>query len=184
MRNIKLFVLSFLLLTSAVAAGGDAPAVRPAVHEETSSIWDEVTRQLHDLESRFREHFGPGGERQGERPLISSMLSRRDELNLSSDQVQNLERLRSDYDREAIKNEANLRVAESDLAELLRSDSVELKKAEVKIREIERLRAELRIARIRAIEQGKGVLSQEQRERLRNMRTGNRYSQRPERERY
>jgi hypothetical protein len=184
MRNTKLFALSiFLLLASAVSAGTDAPALRSAVHEEASSIWDEITRQLHDLESRFREHFGPARETQGERPLISYMLSRRDELNLSSDQVRNLERLRSDYDREAIKNEADLRVAEMDLSDLLRADAVDLKKAETKVRDIERLRAELRIARIRAIEQGKGVLSQEQRDRLRNMLTGNRYSRRPERER-
>jgi len=180
MRNTKLFtLLSFLLLASAVAAGTDAPALRPAVHEEASSIWDEITHQFHDLGSRFREHFGPARETQGERPLISYMLSRRDELNLSSDQVRNLERLRSDYDREAIKNEADLRVAEMDLSDLLRADSVDLKKAETKVRDIERLRAELRIARIRAIEQGKGVLSQEQREKLRNLLAGNRYSRRP-----
>jgi Spy/CpxP family protein refolding chaperone len=181
MRSAKLFaLLSFLLLASAVAAGTDAPAQRPTVHEEASSIWDEITNQFHDLGSRFREHFGPARETQGERPIISYMLRRRDDLKLSSEQVRNLERLRSDYDREAIKNEADLRVAEMDLADLLRADSVDLNKAETKVRDIERLRAELRFGRIRAIEQGKQILSQEQREKLRAMLTGSYYSRRPE----
>ena len=185
MRNLKVVgLLIFSFFAAAAAQATDAPALRPALHEEASSLWDEITHQFHDLGNRFREHFGPAREAPGERPLISYILSRREELNLSSDQVRNLERLRSDYERDAIKNEADLRVAEVDLTELLRADSVDVKKAEAKIREIERLRAELRIARIRAIEQGKQVLSQEQRERLRNMLTGNRYSHRPEGEKY
>jgi Spy/CpxP family protein refolding chaperone len=185
MRNLKSVVLAICLLTAAAAAAGtDAPALRPAVHEETSSIWDEITHQFNDFGSRFREHFGPARESAGERPLISLMLSRRDELNLSSDQIKNLERIRSDYEREAIKNEADLRVAELDLADLLRADPVDLKKAETKIRDVERLRADLRFGRVRAIEQGKQVLSQEQRVKLRDMLTGNRYSRRPEGERY
>ncbi len=185
MRNIKFLALAvFLPLAAVAAAATDAPALRPAAHEETFSVWDEITHQFQDLGSRFREHFSPARQTAGERPLITYMLSRRDELNLTSDQARNLERLRSDYERDAIKNEADLRVAEMDLADLLRADSVDLKKAEAKVREIERLHAELRLGRIRAIEQGKQVLSQEQRERLRNMLSGNRYSRRPEGEKY
>jgi Spy/CpxP family protein refolding chaperone len=181
MRKLQFIGLSsFLLVAAAVAVATDAPLLRPVFHEEASSVWDEVTQQFHDLGSRFREHFGGFREARGERPLISYMLSRRDELNLSSDQVRNLERLRSDFERDAVKNEADLRVAEMDLSELLRSDPVDLKKAEAKIREIEKLRAELRLARVRAIEQGKQVLSQEQRVKLRDMLTGSRYSRRPE----
>jgi len=181
MQNVKFAGLSiFLLLAASSAAASDAPLLRPAFHEEATSVWDELTHQFHDLGSRFREHFGGFRESRGERPLISMILSRRDELNLSTDQVRTLERLRNDFERDAVKNEADLRVAEMDLAELLRSDSVDLKKAEAKIREIEKLRAELRLGRIRAIEQGKGVLSAEQRDRLRGMLAGSRYSRRPE----
>jgi Spy/CpxP family protein refolding chaperone len=181
MRRLQFIGLSsFLLVAAAVAVATDAPLLRPAFHEESTSVWDELTHQFHDLGSRFREHFGGFRESRGERPLISMMLGRRDELNLSADQVRTLERLRSDFERDAVKNESDLRVAEMDLAELLRSDSVDLKKAEGKIREIEKLRAELRLGRIRAIEQGKGVLTAEQRDRLRSMLSGSRYSRRPE----
>ncbi len=179
MRTLTLLAVAIFL--AAPAAAQDRRDVRPAVHEETSSVWDELTHEFRDWGSRFREHFGGPRERSGgERPLITYMLSRREELNLSPEQARSLERLRTDFEREAVKNEGDLRVAELDLQEILKGDSVDLKKAEAKIREIERLRAELRIGRIRAIEQGKAVLSQEQRERLRNMTTGSRYSRRPE----
>ena len=177
MRSAKYSLCCPFASGSAVAAGTDAPAQRPTVHEEASSIWDEITHQFHDLGNRFREHFGPARETQGERPIISYMLRRRDDLTLSSEQVRNLERLRSDYDREAIKNEADLRVAEMDLADLLRADSVDLNKAETKSA-ISSASRRVRFGRIRAIEQGKGVLSQEQREKLRAMLTGSHYSRR------
>ena len=181
MRNFKLVgLLAFSLLAAPVAAAPDTPAARRAVHEEVTSVWDEITHQFHDLRDRFREHFRGFRDGPGERPLISLILSHRDELNLSSDQARNLERLKNDFEREAVKNEGDLRVAELDLSEILKADSVDVKKAESKIREIERLRADLRLARIRAIEQAKAVLSQEQRDKLRAMLAGSRYSGRPE----
>ncbi|MBI2360514.1 MAG: periplasmic heavy metal sensor [Deltaproteobacteria bacterium] len=91
------------------------------------------------------------------------------------EQVRSLERLRADFERQAIKNEADLRVGEMDLSALLEAEPVDLKQIEAKVREIERLRADLRFARIRAIEQGKGQLSAEQRERLQSLLSGSRY---------
>jgi Spy/CpxP family protein refolding chaperone len=183
MRTFGILALLMFLAAPAVAAP-DRPATRPVFHEETSSVWDELSHRFQDMRDRFREHFGGFRDGAGERPLISMMLSRRDELNLSSEQVKNLERLRTDFEREAVKNEGDLRVAELDLSEILKADSVDVKRAEAKVREIERLRAELRIARIRAIEQAKTVLSQEQREKLRAMTTGSRYSRKPEGEKF
>lgn len=179
MRTFGILALLMFLIAPAVAAP-DRPAARPAFHEETSSVWDELTHRFRDMRDRFREHFGGSRDAPGERPLISLMLSHRDELNLSSEQVRNLERLRSDFEREAVKSEGDLRVAELDVSEILKADSVDVKKAEAKVREIERLRADLRIARIRAIEQAKAVLTPEQRDKLRTMTSGSRYSRRPE----
>ena len=175
-------LMFFLLFAMPVAAGSDSPPLKPAFHEEVTRVWDEFARELHDWRSRWREHFGGSREPRGERPLISWMLSHREDLNLSSEQVRNLERLRSDFERDAVKREADIRVAEMDLSALLEADAVDLKKAEAKVGEIERLRADLRLARIRAIEQGKGLLSQEQHDKLRNLLSGNRYSRRHDRE--
>ncbi|OGQ78870.1 MAG: hypothetical protein A3F90_09220 [Deltaproteobacteria bacterium RIFCSPLOWO2_12_FULL_60_19] len=182
MRSYSVVALLIFALLATPAAGSDAPAAQPVVHEEVSRVWDEITRQIQNWTNRWHERFGGLTESRGERPLITWMLSHRDDLNLSAEQVRNLERLRGDFERETIRREADLRVAEMDLSSLLESDSVDLKKAEVKVREIERLRADTRFARIRTIEQGKELLSQEQREKLRNMVAGTHYSRRHDRE--
>jgi Spy/CpxP family protein refolding chaperone len=77
-----------------------------------------------------------------------------------------LEGLRSDFEKQTIRNEADIRVAEIDLNNLLQAPTADMGKIEAKIREIERLRADLRIARIRAIDKGKALLSADQRKKL------------------
>jgi hypothetical protein len=106
------------------------------------------------------------GEPRDQRPLISFMLARREELELSRKQVQELEQLRHDYQREVIRSEADLRIAEIDLEKLLKDDPIDLDQVKAKLQEIERVRADDRFRRIRTIEQGKALLSPEQREKL------------------
>jgi len=81
-------------------------------------------------------------------------------------QVQVLEDLRDGYQREAIRYDAEVRVAEVDLKRLLKADAVDLEQVKGKLQEIEQLKTEIRLARIQAIEQGKMLLSPEQREKL------------------
>ena len=160
-----LFLALLALATPAAALEPTAPI--PAAHEELGRSLDELIGQLHDLGGRWREHFAPSPR--GERPLITLMLRYKDELGLSADQVQSLERLRADFQREAIRRDADLRIAQMDLTTLLERDPVDLGQVEAKLREIERLRGDLRLARIRAIEQGKSQLTAEQRAKLRTL---------------
>jgi Spy/CpxP family protein refolding chaperone len=53
-----------------------------------------------------------------------------------------------------------------DLQRLSKTDPVDLEQVNAKLQEIEHLKVELRLARIGAIEQGKALLSSEQREKL------------------
>jgi Spy/CpxP family protein refolding chaperone len=106
------------------------------------------------------------GERTAEKPLITIMLGHRDELGLSRQQVQDLETLRSGYERKTIRYQADIRIAEIDLQRLLKVDNVDLGQIKQKLQEIETLKTEMRLARIQAIEQGKSLLSSEQREKL------------------
>lgn len=176
-----------ILLAAPVFAGSDRPS-RPVFHEQVAASWDDLQREFEDLGNKLREHFGGnfpfgprGGESRGERPVIGYMLNHREELKLTPEQVKKLEDIRSDFERSARKNQDDLRAAEKSLDEMTRADSVDLKQAEAKVREVERLRADQRIARIRAVEHGKSVLSQEQRDRLRDMMGGgNRYTRRPD----
>jgi Spy/CpxP family protein refolding chaperone len=123
---------------------------------------------------QFGPHMGFGMARHGAmgRPLISLMLSHQDELGLSAAQIESLENLRSDFMRDAIRRGADLRIAQLDLATLLRPDAgdaakpVDMAKVESKIREIEKLRGDLRVARLRTLEAGKAQLSPEQHAKL------------------
>jgi len=65
--------------------------------------------------------------------------------------------------------DADLRVAEMDLSQLLSKEPADMTAVDAKIREIEKRRADLRVARVRAIESGRAVLSADQREKLRTL---------------
>jgi Spy/CpxP family protein refolding chaperone len=101
-----------------------------------------------------------------ERPVITLMLHHRYELSLSPQQVRDLEDLRDGYERDAIRHDAEIRIAEVDLQRLLKAATVDLEQVNGKLQEMEHLKTETRLARIRAIEQGKALLSPEQREKL------------------
>ncbi len=101
-----------------------------------------------------------------DRPLISLMLKNREELQLTPEQIQRLEALRSDFRKGAVKRSADLQAAELELKELLRGDAVDMAKVESQVKRIEALRGELRLARIKTIEEGKALLIPEQRKRL------------------
>src|SRR5262249_38325804 len=158
-------LLALILAVVAPAVAADPPTVGPRTPEDGERVFEELAEQLRALGRRWPGYLQESGPF-SERPIISIMLSQRQELGLTTAQVNELERLRVDFQREAIKRDAELRVAELDVATLLRGDPVDLGKVEAKIREIERTRADLRMARIRAIERGKGQLTQEQRAKL------------------
>jgi Spy/CpxP family protein refolding chaperone len=161
-RQIVGILTVLALALPAVAA--DAPTSAPAVAEPLGRAFDELIGQMYGLGERFRA-FSLGGAAP-EPPVITIMLEHRREMNLTPAQVQELERIRTAFQRDAIKLEADRRVAEIDLGSLLGSDPVDMVKAEGKIREIERVRADLRVSRLRAIERGKAQLTPEQRTKL------------------
>jgi Spy/CpxP family protein refolding chaperone len=101
-----------------------------------------------------------------ERPLITFMLEHRDDLALTPDQVRGLEQLRSDFQTHAKQTVTSLRSSRGELRQLLAADAVDMAQVEAKVRDIERFRGDLSIARLRAIEQGKSQLSTDQRTKL------------------
>jgi Spy/CpxP family protein refolding chaperone len=155
--------LAAVLALALPAAAGPA-TTPPATQDELGRVFDELAGQLQNLGERLIGQIFPGDP--AERPLVTIMLEHRSELGLTASQVQELERVRADFQREAIRLDADQRIAQMDLSALLRSDQVDMAKVESKIRELERLRADMRIGRIRAIERGKAQLTPEQRSRL------------------
>jgi Spy/CpxP family protein refolding chaperone len=90
------------------------------------------------------------------------MLDLKEPLGLSLQQVKTLRDLRTAFEKEAIQRGAEIRLGELELREALAQERVDLGKTEALIKKIAGLRAELRIARLRTIERGKGVLTPEQ----------------------
>jgi Spy/CpxP family protein refolding chaperone len=163
-------VLALILGLGAPVAAADAAGPGPGWQEEVNGALDELADQLRTLGQRASGILR-GSEAADGKPIISIMLSHRQDLDLTSAQVQELERLRAEFQRSAIKGDADQRVAEMDLEMLLKAEPVQLGKVEAKIREIERIRADLRLGRIRAIEQAKSQLTPDQRKRLAGLLT-------------
>jgi len=111
-----------------------------------------------------------------EAPWITIILRNRDRLQLTSEQAATLEKLRSDFEREAIRKQADLRIVELDLRRLLTGEPVDLAQVKTKLEEAARLNTDLRYARIETLEKGKAVLTAEQRDKLRALTSAPRSS--------
>ena len=107
--------------------------------------------------------------------LSGLALRHQKDLALSPAQVDSLRKLGTDAQRDAIKRQADRRLAELDLRTMMAPDPADpnkprdLARIETKVREIEKLRADGRLAQIRSLEQSRQVLTPEQREKLRTL---------------
>jgi mono/diheme cytochrome c family protein/Spy/CpxP family protein refolding chaperone len=97
-----------------------------------------------------------------ERPLISEMLALQGQLGLTPQQIERLQALRAAFEKESIRRSADIQAAEVDLSSLLEASQPDLAKIESQTKKISTLQAELRFARIKALEQGRAVLNQKQ----------------------
>ncbi len=168
---MKIYVSLGLLLTLVLVV---EPSKLPAADESNFSLEDRsvtpesIGRKMRELLDRLKENFSFEISAEDRAP-ISLMLRNRERLALTADQVKHLEQLRNDFAKESIRSEADLRIAELDLTSLLEAQPVDMPHVEAKIRDIERIRADLRIARVRSIEKGKAQLSAEQRRKLQEL---------------
>ena len=168
---MKIYVSLGLLLTLIlIAEPGKLPAADESnlSSEDRSLTPESIGRKLRELLDRLKENFAFEISAEDQAP-ISLMLRNRERLGLTAEQVKQLEQLRNDFAKESIRSEANLRIAELDLTSLLQAQPVDMPRVEAKIRDIERIRADLRIARVRSIEKGKAQLSAEQRRKLQEL---------------
>jgi Spy/CpxP family protein refolding chaperone len=150
-------------LTLPVAAA--PPDMAPAAHPQMGRSMDRSAMQGHRHFGGWQRHMRQGHSRHG-RSVIGVALRHRQELSLTPQQVYTLKNLGMDSRRAAIRAAADRRVAQLDLMSLWQTDPVDMGRVEAKVREIERLRADSRLAAIRTDEQAKAQLTPEQREKL------------------
>jgi len=111
------------------------------------------------------------GHRHGHRrpSFVGMVLMNRQELGLTTQQVDSLRTLGMDSRRAAIRRHGDLQIAKLDLMSLRFSDPVDMGKVEAKVREIEKFKGDGRIAAIRTAEAAKAQLTAEQREKLKSL---------------
>jgi hypothetical protein len=164
----RLFIagaLAWALAVTPLVYGAEIARLQSGIPEDLAAAWERLQRALQDWSGQLRERFGSRDARE-DRPVITQLLNDREYLRLSQEQVKKLEQLRDNYQRLSIRNDADARLVELDIVALLDAPTVDVSKVEAKIREAEKLRADLRIARVRAIEQAKAVLTPEQRKKF------------------
>lgn len=153
-------------LTMPVAAA--PPDVAATAHPQMARSMDRSVMQGHRHFGGWPRYMRHGHFRRG-RSVIGFALRHPQDLNLTPQQVDTLKKLGMDSRRAAIRAAADQRVARLDLMSLRQSDPVDMGKVEAKVREIERLRGDSRIAAIRTDEQAKAQLTPEQREKLKTL---------------
>jgi periplasmic protein CpxP/Spy len=117
----------------------------------------------------WQRHAGHRHMRRG-RSIVFMALRNQKELGLSPQQVSSLQQLGMDAGRASIKRRADGQLAKLDLFALMKAEPVDMAKVEAKIRDIERLKADGAIARIRTNEAAKAQLTPDQREKLKTLR--------------
>ena len=102
-------------------------------------------------------------------PLISIALKHKAELNLASDQVANLEKIKSHYDSQVTPIHQQLTAIEKEIAALTQQSPANLIQIKAKIQDGEKYRSELRYLRVEALENGKAVLTAQQQDQLKTL---------------
>jgi Spy/CpxP family protein refolding chaperone len=124
-----------------------------------------------DGEEHGRSGRRPGAHRMfgGGEPLISLALKHQGELKLTADQVANLEKTRSHYQDQTAPLHQQLKTVETEIANLIQETPANLVQVKLKTQESEKLRSELRYLRLEALENGKSILTAQQRDQLKSL---------------
>jgi hypothetical protein len=176
MAGLALPVLALTLAMAPPATAEPPDAVVLAQAGETAQVADAQPGVRSPMPGRRGDMRGEGQrwQRHGRHHRMPSLaaiaLRHRAELGLNPQQVESLQKLQMDARRAGIQRRANVQLAALDLGALLRSEPVDMAKVEAKVREIEKLRADGRLAFIRANEQGKAQLTADQRDKLKALR--------------
>lgn len=127
------------------------------------------------IESMMKDaHFGMRrgkGRRHGRpplsaRPLVSIALRNHETLKLTDAQVKRLKDIRDAFSKKAVKERAEMKAGRIDLRRALDGEKVDFADVEKRMRELSNMGVNLRLARLKAIQEGKAVLSADQQKQL------------------
>jgi protein CpxP len=104
------------------------------------------------------------GHQGGAGHFLRHLLKHQKEIGLTEDQVARLKAIHLELDRTRIRTEAEVLVAERELATMVQDDKTDLAAIEAKVKQSEALEAGLRLAAIKAKRDAMALLTPEQRE--------------------
>lgn len=160
--------LAFALALSGAFASMPALAQqRDLPHQPPGEPMQGMMQDPGMMEMMHGMMMGGTGDAAGrERPQLSLALQNRAELGLTEPQVTKLDALVQRFRGTAEQRVPEIEAAETELAALLKQDASAGPQVEAKVRSIEKLRADLRLERIRTIAEGRAALGSEQRAKL------------------
>ena len=157
MKKVRSFIVGAAILTVATGAVVSSPPASFAQNETKSK--GSFAHKAHK----------PGTHRMFGAPLIGIALKHRTELNLSNEQVANLEKVRTHYQNQTAPVQQQLRAIESEIAELRQQTPANLIQMKLKIEQAEKFRSELRYLREEALQHGKSILTAPQQDQLKTL---------------
>ena len=160
MKKVRSFIVGSAILAVAAGAVVSSPSGTFA-QNETKSKGSFARKPATD------RMFGGA-------PLISIALKHRTELNLSNEQVANLEKVRTHYHNQTAPVQQQLRAIESEIAELRQQSPANLIQMKLKIEQAEKFRSELRYLREEALQNGRSILTAQQQDQLKTLVGSNR----------
>jgi hypothetical protein len=157
MRQAEVVGGLMLALAMTVPASAQAPEIVPAAQTEPAAKGEGIQtvqyrpggpqRQIGQGQKPRHCRQGTFGHRRHRRPMFAGLALRsRQELGLSTQQVDSLRKIGMDARRAAIRRGADRKIATLDLLALRMGDTVDMGKVEAKVREIEKLRGDGQIA--------------------------------------
>jgi len=134
----------------------------------TGFVFSEMPtgKQMGQGKETKREMKGDRGEKEEDVRNIKGYLNSRQELNLTDEQVKTLEKIRSDFKRDAIKRQADMKLARMDLQETMRREKPDFASTRAKIKQISELQLAAKLVMIDTMEKGYNVLTKEQKDEL------------------
>jgi hypothetical protein len=152
------------VIIAALAAAAILTATDVALAHGTTS--PGRVKKMSRRRARFARASFRGAQWITSPPLISIALRHQDEIKLTGDQVAKLIALRDTFSRKWIRTRDDLQITNLYLRKNLQEDAVNLEVVGRQIRDIEKKKADLRLERIRALEEGKALLTEDQRKQL------------------
>ncbi|MFM8550719.1 MAG: Spy/CpxP family protein refolding chaperone [Nitrospiraceae bacterium] len=109
---------------------------------------------------------GMGGHHNRAGHFLHHLIKHQKELGLTDEQVAKVKTVSLDFDRARIRTEANILVAERELASLVHDEKADMAAIESKIKESETFEVGLRVAAIKAKREAWSLLTPDQREKV------------------